>query len=61
LFDTIGINHCKIFKISAYFKNQIGIIHLYIDGFWLLAVAGLMNSNAITQNNKNLAGLCGIC
>jgi glutaredoxin-related protein len=25
LFDTIGIYHCKILKILAYFKNHIGI------------------------------------
>jgi hypothetical protein len=25
LFDTIGIYHCKIFKILAYYINHIGI------------------------------------
>jgi hypothetical protein len=25
LFDTIGIYHCKIYKILAYYINHIGI------------------------------------
>ena len=36
--DTIGINHCKIFKILAYFKNHIGLTTQF-QQFFLQAIA----------------------
>jgi hypothetical protein len=36
LFDTIGIYHCKIYKILAYYINHIGI-NIYI--FFVISIA----------------------
>jgi hypothetical protein len=36
LFDTIGIYHCMIYKILAYYINHIGIIAVII--YWYLPI-----------------------
>jgi hypothetical protein len=45
LFDTIGIYHCKIYKILAYYINHIGI-NIYILFVISIAIAKALGKDS---------------
>jgi hypothetical protein len=52
LFDTIGIYHCNIYKILAYYINHIGITRVF-----LLSYIQAIENNKTTSKQKAPAPL----